>query len=556
MSVNILTPVTIWKDFSISHTINSTFISEVSEDDIITKRFFIDGRNTENGQVKIFCTIKQKESVKNAPAVLMIKEFNDDSIDASLNQIANEGYIACTVDIEGKVDGVKNFTIYPEDINYANYNISKDTIYKITNTAKETCWYEWATVIKYAISFLKNNLKIDKIGVIGAGENVTALWQAVAFNEEVSAFVPVYNIGWKSYKGHYKFDNEPEIIFPDEELMLVAGIEPQSYASYVKCPTFAVCNSNDILFESDRAHDTIKRVDNDIKGIYYDKSVLHGLTNESVKTIKIFLDEILKGEKAVDFIEPLISSKKSNGEIIITVETFNEIENLTLFASEEQIKTEFRSYIAYTNYKRKENLYIFKYTPFYKSKRVHFFATALLQNGGLISTNIESVEFETNEVKQEFQKQILYSSRESGGENIFLSKEKIKFNEIFEKKKEILSIKNGPQGIKGLSMKNGIISFAIKSLKYKPNFDSILMLDLFSKEKANVFVKVYTSYFENRKEYFFHLSLDTSKAWINNKIDFSKFKTEEGMSLKENDEIDAIEFSCDKEVLINNILWI
>ncbi|MBQ0099140.1 MAG: hypothetical protein KBS91_01160, partial [Firmicutes bacterium] len=333
MSINILTPVSIWKDFILPQNINAVFLSEISENGIITKRFFVDGRETEKGQVKILLTIMQKESVKNAPALFMLKEFEKDAIFSSMKQIALDGYIACTVDIEGKVEGLSNYTIYPEDIEYANYSDIKDNLYKISNSAKETCWYEWAYVIKYAIGFLRNNLSIDKIGVIGAGENVTALWQAVAFNDSVSAFVPIYNTGWKSYKGHYKFDDEPEIIFPDEELSFVAGIEPQSYASYVKCPTYSVCNNNDILFEPDRAHDTIKRIDNSVKGILYENKCLHGLTNESVKAIKVFLDETLKKDN-IEFNEPLISSKLSNGEITVTIETFNEIEDITLYASE------------------------------------------------------------------------------------------------------------------------------------------------------------------------------------------------------------------------------
>ncbi len=557
MAVNILTPISIWKDMYLPSVVTSVPISEVVENGIVKKRFFIDGRKTDQGQVEIFATIVKKQSVDKAPAILMLKEFENDSILPSMTEIAKEGYIAFTVDIEGKNKSGEYSTIYPEDINYANYSIAKENLTTLLRTAKESCYYEWAYVLKYAIWYLHGCDFVTKIGVIGSGINVTSLWQAVAFNEVVSAFVPIFNIGWKFYKGHYKFDNEPEIIFPDEELSFIAGIEPQSYASYVKCPTFAICNSNDILFDSDRAHDTIKRVDNDVKGIYYENKCLHGLTNEAINTIKAFFYKTLKCEEKVDFIEPNISSKISNGEITVTVDTLDSaVKSVSLYASEEQIKTEFRNYIRIDKCKTKGSAFIFKYVPFNKSKRVIFFATATLQDGSFISTNIEAVEFKEEDFSSNFSNQVFYSSREEGAENIFASKNKIRFNEIFNSKKDILPVKTGAQGIKGLSIKSGIISFAIQNVKYKPAFDSILMFDLFSVEAGEVFVKCYLDYYGDRKEYSCCIKLSPSKAWVNNKIDFSRFKTEEGFSLKESDEIEAIEFYCDKDVLINNILWI
>jgi hypothetical protein len=46
-------------------------------------------------------------------------------------------------------------------------------------------------------------------------------------------------------------------------------------------------------------------------------------------------------------------------------------------------------------------------------------------------------------------------------------------------------------------------------------------------------------------------------VWQNVKIELSKFKTAEGMSLKDISIIDAIAFSVDGgEYLINNALWV
>ena len=57
-------------------------------------------------------------------------------------------------------------------------------------------------------------------------------------------------------------------------------------------------------------------------------------------------------------------------------------------------------------------------------------------------------------------------------------------------------------------------------------------------------------------EYSASASITGGEVWQNVKFEKNRFKTAEGMSLKNYDKIEAIEFYADGDFLINNALWV
>ena len=311
MSVNILPALSVWQDFVLPSNFNEQIISEKQIKGVLIREYSIDGNNTENGQVKINLLTAQLNDgdEKDGPILFILKDFEQKDILSDIVFFAKKGYTVCSVDIEGKSDR-EFYTYYPENISYANYILAKDNLYEITNTVKESCWYEWAVVLKYAIRFCKKTFSNKKLGLIARGRSATVAWQAVANNEDVSAFVVLFNCGWTTYKGDYKFDSGDENNFNDSELAFIAGIEPQSYAQYVKCPTYIVENPNDRIFDADRAHDTLKRVVNEKKGLLYDCAYVQGIGQKSFEGIYSFINQTLFGDKrSLKLNEPNISSR-------------------------------------------------------------------------------------------------------------------------------------------------------------------------------------------------------------------------------------------------------
>ena len=83
------------------------------------------------------------------------------------------------------------------------------------------------------------------------------------------------------------------------------------------------------------------------------------------------------------------------------------------------------------------------------------------------------------------------------------------------------------------------------------------MLDVFSKQKATLEVKLITDYFGNKTEYLTRVDILGGDVWHNVKMEINRFKTVEGMPLKSYQKVTAAEINViDSEYLINNALWV
>ena len=85
----------------------------------------------------------------------------------------------------------------------------------------------------------------------------------------------------------------------------------------------------------------------------------------------------------------------------------------------------------------------------------------------------------------------------------------------------------------------------------------MLMMDVYAKEKSVLSVKLISDYAGNKIEYIARANVLGGDVWHNVQLDMNKFKTEEGMSLKSYEKINAVEFNVEgTEYLINNVLWV
>jgi hypothetical protein len=110
--------------------------------------------------------------------------------------------------------------------------------------------------------------------------------------------------------------------------------------------------------------------------------------------------------------------------------------------------------------------------------------------------------------------------------------------------------------INGVYCKAGLLTFKLNAKTDRPQEGAMLMFDVYSKQKGVAAVKLIADYFGNRVDYFAWVNVHGGEVWQNVKVDINKFKTEQGLSLKEFEKINALEFIIDGEYLINNALWV
>ena len=165
MTNKILTPVTMWEDFSIGYFWPEV-VKTYSVDDVTVNEVFINRQlNAEN--VRIYAKMAYKDDFKGKPCILYLPDADEDITDDNLLNIATLGYVAVAMDIKGGADD-KSHTIYPESISYAKgEEFLKDKFY-IGKSAKDTAFYHWSVNARYLLNHLRT-LGVGKLCVFARG---------------------------------------------------------------------------------------------------------------------------------------------------------------------------------------------------------------------------------------------------------------------------------------------------------------------------------------------------------------------------------------------------
>lgn len=564
MAGNILTPSAIWNDFHIGETPAFKVLSERKEGDMVFTRLFIDGRKVYGENVQIFGVLAKGAHVSKVPAIVIAEDFVSGTDEKLIKALVKRGFAVLSIDLAGRVEGKEDFTFYPSSISYANYEEVKDELYKVSGEATGTCWYEWACAIRYALKFLSEQPFVTKVGGLGIGEAATATWQVAGSDPLLSCAAFALNAGWIGYREIYKFGGRVEPQFSDNMYKFIAGVDPQAYATHVKCPVLVMAATNSNLYDFDRAFDTVTRMENaPFKAVHYSVGYRERVSGEAFQNALIFFEKFLQiGGADKSALPEEVEIKCEIENKVLTVEVTpqeGEVKSVELYASEETYVPCVRSWQKVLGGKKDGNAYEYVYAPNPDSGSATFFASVTYKNGFTIGSNVINKKFTAEEVAPAHKSKILYSSRIPGADSIFYAAVEKDDNpsaiNLSDKKK--VKVKKGPMAIEGVGCDSGLLTFKFAAKKDTPPERAMLMLDVYAKEKGTFTVKLITEYFGNKTEYAASVNLLGGEVWQNVKLDLNKFKTAEGMSLRDYGKINALEFNFGSgEFLINNALWV
>lgn len=562
MAGSILTPNSIWGDLVFEVKPTAKTIYTVEKDGLIFERFYIEGLNVLDKPISIYAYMIRPQKTEKTPLVFVAHDFfikENQKIDF---EFLRQGYSVVSVDFAGVNEFSQYYTKYPEELNYANFINAKDNLFTIDNEVKNSCWYVWASVAKYAIRYFASLKNFSTLGVYSFGEVNTILWQAVATeNKGVDCAVFCMNAGWTSYRKYYKYSTTAEPLFPNDVLKYIAGVEAQSYATYIKCPTLVLSSTNNRDFDMDRIEGTLFRTDEKVYTCTYYSVNLSGIIdNEGWDDLNIFYSTFLKktGTKSTLNKDVEVKCEIKDGKIEIKASTKEEFDSLVVYVSEEVVKPSNRAWELLEEYKEvKKGVYLFEYTPHKYSGMVTVFAKMKGKQGFTTCSSTVAKRFTENEIEKPNFRNILYTSREGKMENTFAP-----FDESYAFSNE-MDVENlgkikrvkGAMGIYGMTSNYGVITYKLALSKFKPKDDSIFMFDIYLPEGGEVEALLITDTGET-KTYTARANLVPGNIWHNVKFIGKNFKTSEGMGLKTYENVIAFALKCDKKYVVNNILWV
>ncbi len=560
MAGAILTPKSIWQNFTVDKDFTVEVLSQRKSGDVSTTRLFLDGRKVDGEVVKIYCELIKDVNLDNCPAVLLLQDLGAQNDKRLVSDLLKKGYAVLTVDLAGREEDKEFFTVYPKSIEYANYQTVKDDVYSVKIDATKTCWYEWAVLARYALEYLRSLPFVTKIGGFGIGESATTMWHLAGSSKSLDAVVFAFNAGWAGYRGQQKFSIKPQSPSGDELYKFIAGIDAQSYAMHVECPVLTLCATNHPVYDVDRSADTLAFINPDYyTALHYSVGSVDSIDGEGYLDAVLFLNKFLHGNEESLPKEIEIKGKIKDG--LFSAQAVVEkkgLKSVNLYVAEQQEKPCMRSWQKLDFVKAKDNTFEFDYLPFKTAKIVTAFAVATYANGFTICSKIIAQRFEEDQINQVYKSNVIYSSREKHAESAFFSPCEVQsLSKIALTDKSGVVIKKGPMSISGVMGKCGLTTFKICNDKFKLSEGAMLMMDVFVKETCELSVSYICDYFGKKTEYTARIKLNGGAVWHNVKLEMNRFKTAEGMTLKAYEKVQALHVNTSNgEYVLNNLLWV
>lgn len=548
MNENILTPISLWSDFDLTLPLKESKINVVPLGIADYNYVYFSGRQTATGRPRIY-GLFAKQKVNSKGSMLILPDVCDEIDEDLVHHFVKEGYDVLVVDFAGEREGVKNYTKYPKDVSYANYNECETSFYKAENTAKQTCWYEWTAIGRYAVNFLEENNPKKPIFALGVRYGANVLWQLAGVDKRISAAIFLFGAGWLAYNGIEK-RSEVDIEMTDERIRFLAGVEAQSYAKHVTCPVLYLGSTGSDIFNAERAVDTLSYVENQ-KKVYFDFSAssINVLDGKYLKTVDLFLKKYVNKDKIQLPDQPQLDFEYDNGEIEFEVNYSKplDIENICIFTSFDEAELSKRVWHKnYINVNEKGKT-IFKLPLLNSVSGVISFVKIKYKNGFLSSSRfvyrkidnksnvkVPSVIFDTDKHFITF-----ITSGIKGGllSNVFSE------NRLYE-------TTVGPSGIKGVTTLNTLTTYAIKKLAPSFTFKSFLKFDVYTIE----FLTLTVTLNDGENDYFYTINVTGGEIWQNVNIDLTEFKNSDGLSIEDFTKIITLSFKSVGKYTLNNIM--
>ena len=561
----ILTPSAVWKDFNGDLPLKDSKINEMSYDGISYAEVYFSGREYNSSRVRIYGLYARPNPLpanRKLGAVLIMPDFCDTINLEIVNHFAKMGYAVLMVDYRGNVGETTNHTIYPSEIDYANYG--KEDMFTVERTAKETCWYEWACVGKYALSYLKSRIEVDKIALVGIKQGANVGWQMLYNEERVSCFVSLFGAGWQAYKGLFKAEGT-DIEMTDERYRWLGGVDAHVYAQYCKCPVLYLTATNSSDFDCERGFDTISRLNEAVKRSFnYSPRLSETINKKSTDDIALFLKKHLtKAGSLSDRLyfpnSPAIHLALGDDNCTVFAEVVadedDKVRNVAVYVSEGVADPSKRNWCQMTAVKNKNSAgRYFKLALGGGTNFVHAFAVVDYKNGVSISSKIVMKKFE-EEIASSVAN-MLYSSR-SGTDSFTVCDETgNSIGKIFFNENSGVDLVECANGITGVTSRFGLLSYRIVEKRFNPNARSIIKTDIYCEDFTRLKISVVVAENGTTQAYSTITDLKGSRVWQRIQIDFSNLKNEGRMGIRNYEDIIAIKIEAESRFAINNLLLI
>ncbi len=558
--MNILTPVTLWKDFDDSLPLETEMLEETECGDAIVQEVFFSGRKTAKGRVRIYAQYAYPKGEAQFPVLMILFEAGSKPDMEFVRRFVSRGYGVLCVDYCGD-NGSSRYTYYPQDVDYANYARAGRAMRYAEPTAKETSWYEWAGVARYAVRFLFDRPEVKCVGALGLRTGGEILFKIAPY-VNLSCMISVCAAGWLAYQDIEKFGDGKQRAFDEERHRFIAGIDSQSYAPYVKCPLLLISAVSDKKYNYDRVYDTFQQINPEVEKALLFSSHGNGLVgSHALADIDLFMDKYMK-EHSVFLSKPtsFTVAEDGDGNLFVTIKNdpMGEVVDCGYFYTEKVSRFRTRDWtrvMGTPDNFMAGNIVKIPLSVYEGSDKVLIYTFARYSNGFSVTSKIQEFEVKKPYNNSCPSSRVLYDAHQDKLNGFIRYLGSRPLADCFAGRKVSDGLEEvGYGGLKGISA-DAVISYRVGEPRYEAPDNCSLSFDMWSAE--NLSVKV--TFFKDEEEhtgYTATVKLEGGGKWKNFVLDPEDFKSETGRPLESFRDTVSVVFYLDSRAVLNNVLWL
>lgn len=524
--MDITSPITLWKDYDVATLpLNTSELSQKTENGICVKEFYFDGYTTVDGRVRAFVKIAEHPQAKGV--ILYLKDGRQAVSEEIGSVMYDRGYTVATLDYTGKTDNAVRYTLYPHSLEDCNsFDLNK---FDVVAEEKYSRWYIWTCIARRAHLFLKRSYASLPVFALGVGLGGSTVYKLAAFDDGPIACATLLNI-------------IPDVIGEGNAIINYhASLDNYAYASISKIPLFMAVATNDDDGSLDDMSDLAENTQSLKRFRILERAFAAGISAVCPDVDKFFTDTANNIEIAP---RPHIEASNSDGSLYLNISTSDDIASESvksnLFLSFCVEDTPFRNWMNIPTIGLGDGKFMAQVNVCKDDKPLYAFANMISENGDVQSTAMITV----------LPKQLRITARGgvahrkiydgSMGKDCWTSR--IGGN---------ISLIQGPYGIDGVtSDKNSMLTFKPGDPLFKVPADTILQIMAAGKPQS-LTVKVS----DKSNVYTCQAEITNSDDWHKFSLSHDNFKSVNG-TLPDWSQIVALEFESDEQFIIGSALWV
>lgn len=293
------TPEEVWRGFDPrAEPLEVEVVRRWEQDGAKFTELYFTGMIAPDGEkVRVYAIASAPTNATNLPGLLHIHGGGQTAYEPWLKFWNARGYAALTFNWGGHWENREKFTDWGS-LKQGNHRDSGPMLQATEPTVRASSWYLWTRISRRALTVLEQMPGVDgrRLGIFGVSMGGTIVWPFAAMDSRVKAACAIYGVGANTYPDEL---DAPDSGAADAGVRLWrAAMEPESYASLIKCPMLFLNASNDQHGKMDWAFLTLQSLRSEWRQVHTPLFRHHIGVNEG-SNLPLWMDTFVKGSGPV-----------------------------------------------------------------------------------------------------------------------------------------------------------------------------------------------------------------------------------------------------------------